>query len=224
MESEEFTQSESSPSEEKPAEEVKDEMIAEHVLHEHTKEGETMRIPREIFRKYVAYAKQRVKPELSDEAVDTIKKFYVDLRNKPVASESAVRPIPISARQLQALIRMSEASAKLRLSSKVSKEDALEAIELMKYYLMQVGYDYESKSIDIDRISTGIASSQRNKIIAVREIIIQMEDKIGKLIPVEELEKELEGKLSKDEIDEAINKLSSAGDIFKPRKGYVQRT
>ena len=202
----------------------KDAMIAEHVLHEHTKEGESMLIPREIFRKYVAYAKQRIKPKLGDEAVETIKKFYVDLRNKPVASETAVKPIPISARQLQALIRMAEASAKLRLSEIVTKEDAMEAIELMKYYLMQVGYDYESKSIDIDRISTGIASSQRNKIITVRETIIQMEDRIGKLIPVEELENELEGKLSKTEIEEAITKLSSAGDIFKPRRGYVQRT
>ncbi|MDP2628676.1 MAG: minichromosome maintenance protein MCM [Nanoarchaeota archaeon] len=202
----------------------KDERIAEHVLFEHQREGESMKIPRELFRKYVAYAKQRIRPVLSDEAVETIKRFYVDLRNKPVASESIVRPIPISARQLQALIRMSEASAKLRLSNVVSKEDAKRSIDLMKYYLMQVGYDYESKTIDIDRISTGIATSQRNKIITVREVIIGLEDKIGKLIPVEEIEKELEGKLGKEEIEDAIIKLNSSGDIFRPRKGYVQRT
>ena len=89
---------------------------------------------------------------------------------------------------------------------------------------MQVGYDYESKTFDIDRISTGIPTSQRSKIIAVREKITELEGKIGKLIPVEEIEKELEGKLNEDEINEAIEKLNASGDIFKPRRGYVQKT
>ena len=202
----------------------KDERIADHVLHEHRKEGESMLIPRELFRKYVAYAKQKVKPELSDEAVEEIKKFYIELRNRPVAIESGLRPIPISARQLQALIRMSEASAKMRLSKKVTREDAKRAIDIMKYYLMQVGYDYESKTFDIDRISGKFSSSQRGKILSVRDIIIDLENKIGKMIPIEEIEKELEGKMKKEEIDEAMNKLSSSGDIFSPRKGYVSRT
>ncbi|MBR9702020.1 minichromosome maintenance protein MCM [Candidatus Pacearchaeota archaeon] len=201
----------------------KDEKIASHVLQEHQSAGEDMLIPREIFRKYVAYAKQRIRPELTNNAVSEIKKFYVDLRNKPVASESAMRPIPISARQLQALVRLSEASAKLRLSEKVTKDDAKRAIEIMKYYLMQVGYDYESKTIDIDRISTGIPSSQRSKIFTVRDTLTHLESRLGKLIPMEEVEKELEDKLSKDEIEDAINKLQASGDIFKPKRGYIQR-
>ncbi|MFH1787454.1 MAG: minichromosome maintenance protein MCM [archaeon] len=202
----------------------KDTRIATHVLAEHQEKGENMLIPRELFRKYVAYAKQRIVPKLSEEAVEEIKKFYIDLRNRPVSSESAVRPIPISARQLQALVRMSEASAKIRLSSKVTKDDAKNAIEIMKYYLMQVGYDYESKTFDIDRISTGIPTSQRNKIIVVREIITELENKIGKMIPIEEIEKELETKMSKNEIHDSIDKLQSSGDIFKPKRGFVQKT
>ncbi len=202
----------------------KDEKIASHVLLEHQKKGEDMLIPRELFRKYVAYAKQRIKPKLGEEATQEIKKFYVDLRNKPVSSEAALRPIPISARQLQALIRMAEASAKLRLSPEVSIEDAKGAIEIMKYYLMQVGYDYESKSFDIDKATTGITSSQRSKIFTVRDTITDLENRLGKMIPIEEIEKELEGKLTKEEIEEAINKLNSQGEIFKPRRGYVGKT
>ena len=202
----------------------KDEAIATHVLLEHQTEGESMLINRELFRKYVAYAKQRIKPFLTNEAVEEIKKFYVTLRNAPVSSEAATRPIPISARQLSALIRMSEASAKIKLNKEVKIEDAKIAIELMKYYLMQVGYDYESKSFDIDRITSGIGTSQRNKIILVRNTIAELESKLGKLIPVEEIEKELEGKLKKEEIEDAINKLNSSGDIFRPRRGYVQKT
>ncbi|MBU3906684.1 MAG: ATP-binding protein [Nanoarchaeota archaeon] len=202
----------------------KDEAIADHVLHEHQQKGEEMIISKEFFRKYVGYAKQKIHPLLSDEAVGEIKKFYVNLRNTPVSSESVMRPIPISARQLGALIRMSEASAKIKLSSVVTREDALKSIELMKYYLMQVGYDAESKTFDIDKITTGIATSQRNKIILVRETIFRLENRLGKLIPVEEVEKELEGKLDKSEIEESINKLNISGDVFKPRRGFVQRT
>ena len=93
----------------------------------------------------------------------------------------------------------------------------------MKYYLMQVGYDYESKTFDIDKATTGIMTSERNKIFLVRDTIIQLEDSLGKMIPIEEIEKELEEKLSKDEIEEAINKLSTHGEIFKPRRGYIGR-
>jgi len=202
---------------------IKDEKIATHVLSEHKKQGEDMVIPKEIFRKYVAYAKQRISPELTDEAVEELKKFYVELRNRPVSSESAIRPIPISARQLQALIRMSEASAKLRLSKKVTKKDAKQAIELVKYYLMQVGYDYESKTFDIDKIYTGMTASKRNKVLIVRETITGLKERLGELIPIEEIEKELEDKLTKDEIEYAINELIKNSVIYQPRQGYVQK-
>ncbi len=199
----------------------KDEKIASHVLKEHQKDTKDVLIDTTLFRKYVAYAKQKINPKLSTEAVDELKKFYVELRNKPVTSESAMRPIPISARQLQALIRMAEASAKLRLSEEVSREDAKQSIELMKYYLMQVGYDYESKTFDIDKISGKFSSSQRTKIFMVKEVITALESKMGKMIPYEELEKELEGKLGKDELEDVINRLIKDNEIYRPKKGYI---
>lgn len=202
----------------------RDELIAEHVLREHQKQGEDSLIPIDLLRKYIAYAKQRIKPELSEEAIDEIKKFYITLRNGPSSGEQVLKPIPISARQLQALIRMSEASAKIKLSKIVTKQDAKNAIEIMEYYLRQVGYDQESKTFDIDKISGRFSASQRGKIILVRDAIIDLENRIGKLIPIEELEKELEGNIKKEELDDALNKLSSSGDIFSPKRGYISRT
>ena len=201
----------------------KDEKIATHVLSEHKKRGEEMTIPRELFRKYVAYSKQKIKPELSEEAIEEIKKFYVELRNSPISSESAMRPIPISARQLGALIRMSEASAKIKLNRTVTRDDAKNSIELMKYYLMQVGYDYESKTFDIDKISTGITAAKRSKVFLVRDTITELEGKLGKLIPIEELETELQGRLTTDEINDALIELEKNSVIFKPRRGYIQK-
>jgi replicative DNA helicase Mcm len=203
---------------------IKDQRIAAHVLYEHNRnEAAEALIPTSILRKYIAYARQRFKPLLNEEAMKEIEKFYVDLRNMPVATESAMRPIPISARQLEALIRMSEASAKMRLSNVATKEDAKRAIDIMKFYLMQVGYDYESKTFDIDRISSRISSSQRNKIFMVRDIITELEGKIGKMIPIEEIEKELEGRISKDELNDALVQLERESMIFKPKPGFIQK-
>ncbi len=182
-----------------------------------------MLIPRELFRKYVAYAKQKIKPKLSDEAIWEIKNFYVDLRNMPFSADAILRPIPISARQLQALIRMAEASAKIRLDETITKEDARRAVEIMKYYLAQAGYDYETKTFDIDRISGKYTASQRGKIFSVKETINKLEEKLGKMIPIEEIEEEIGDKMTKEEIEDAIEKLSMSGDIFKPRKGYISK-
>ena len=121
------------------------------------------------------------------------------------------------------MVRLSEASARSRLSDKVEKQDAERSIKLMKYYLMQAGYDHDTKTFDIDKIVTGFTASKRGKIMKVKEAIIALESKIGKLIPIEELEKELEGKMPKTEVDEALEKLSMSGDIFHPKKDFVQR-
>src|SRR3989344_1945310 len=200
---------------------IKDTRIATHVLSEHTKETETLLISRDLLRKYVAYSKQKIKPVLTKEAIEELKNFYVELRNKPVSSESAVRPIPISARQLQALVRMSEAAAKVRLSDSVSKQDAQQSIEIIKYYLMQVGYDYESHAFDIDRINAGFSHSQRSKIFAVKETITALSSRMGKEIPIEEIKNDLKDKMKEQDIDEAIEKLIQSNEIYRPKYGYV---
>jgi replicative DNA helicase Mcm len=202
----------------------KDDAIASHVLAEHKTAGSKGALEPELFRKYIAYAKQRVKPKLTDEAVEEIRKFYVTLRNMPVSgNEHDVKPIPITARQLEALVRLSEANARSRLSESVEKRDAERAIALMKYYLMQAGFDQDTKTFDIDKIMTGVTASKRGKILDVKEAIIGLEGKIGKMIPLEELEKEVEGKIPKSELDDALDKLSMSGDIFRPKKGFIQR-
>ncbi|MDD5192895.1 MAG: LAGLIDADG family homing endonuclease [Candidatus Nanoarchaeia archaeon] len=197
-----------------------DDAIATHVLKLHQLKGEKSDIDRELFRKYVAYAKQKINPELTDEAVEEIKNFYVKLRNMQSSGDSS--SIPISARQLQALVRLAEAHAKTRLSNKVKREDSQVAIRLMNYYLMQVGYDAETKTFDIDRFTTHISSSQRSKIILVKETIRKLEEQHGKMVPLDILRAELGTNITEIEFDEAIQKLKSSGDVFQPKLGFVQ--
>src|SRR3989338_4063561 len=202
---------------------IQDAAVASHVLEEHQQGVVRDVVDPKLFRKYVAYAKQKVKPALTDEAVAEIKEFYIKLRNQPTKADSGIRPIPITARQLEGIIRLSEAYAKLHLRSEVGRGDAQAAIELLKYSLMQLGYDEESQSFDVDRITTGVTSSKRGKILQVRDILSQLESRLGKLIPIEELEKEVGERLTKNELEEALGQLMKAGDILRPKKGFVQR-
>ena len=202
----------------------KDTAIATHVLREQKRESVKPPIDQEMLRKYISYVKQKIFPVLTEQAIDEIRNFYVELRNAPALSEDVLRPIPISARQLEALIRLSEASARARLSKKITKDDARRAIEIMHNYLLQVGIDKETGALDIDKIATGISTRERSKIVIVREALTKLESRTGKMIPVNELKTELADKVTEDEIDDAIEKLRISGDIFEPKRGFVQKT
>jgi replicative DNA helicase Mcm len=203
----------------------RDEKTAKHILQLHqTPEVQEPEISTQILKKYVSYARQKIRPVLTDAAIDEIKEFYVQLRNREVSDERAARVIPISPRQLEALVRMSEASARIRLSEKVTREDARRAIELLVYCLMQIGREKETGQIDIDRIATGIPASQREKIFVIKQILEELEQELGKTIPVEDVAKlATEKGLSKSEVDEIIERLKRSGDVYEPRYGFLSR-
>ena len=202
---------------------IQDEAIATHVLEEHKMEVIRDVLDTEFLRKYISYARKNFKPKLSEEAIEEIRNFYVTLRNKSINTDSGIKPMPITARQLEAIIRLSEACSKMRLSNIVSSEDAKRAIDLLKYSMMQVGYDEETKTFDIDRVATGIPSSKRGKIRILKETILKLESRLGKLIPVEELEKEIDSSMSKEDLEDSLDQLSKSGEIFKPKRGYIQK-
>ncbi|HKL23597.1 MAG TPA: minichromosome maintenance protein MCM [Candidatus Nanoarchaeia archaeon] len=199
-----------------------DSKVAEHMLYEHQTEPKEMMIDRDLFRKYIAYARQRVQPKLTNDSVEKMKEFYVELRNRPIYEGQEMRTIPISARQLNSLVRMSEAAAKIRMSETVEEQDAEVAIKLMKYYLEQAGMDEEG-NIDMDKISGRMTSSNRNKIFTVRDAIQSLTEEIGELIPVEKVVEKLEGKMKEEEVEDAIEKLKREGTLFQPRRGFIQK-
>lgn len=118
-----------------------------------------------FLRKYVAYAKQHVFPILSDPAVERIQAYYVDLRNSGDGS------IPFTARQLEAFVRLAEASARMRMSQEATIEDAERGIRIVEQYLSSVGVDRETGKFDIDVIATGVSHSQHDRLRAVQEIV-----------------------------------------------------
>lgn len=204
--------------------EARDNEIASHILHLHQNPNFTEpEIDTSLLKKYFGYSRQKINPKLTDGAVEEIKKFYIEMRMSGSGDEG-VKTIPISPRQLEALVRLAEASAKVKLSDKVTKKDAKRAIDLLNYCLMQVGLDRETGKIDIDRIATGITASQRGHIITIKDIISDLENRVGKTIPIDDIMDEARAKeIAEEKVEEALEKLKRSGDIFEPRRGFIQK-
>jgi replicative DNA helicase Mcm len=199
----------------------RDEHMAHFILTMHQTRGEVeVDYSTESIKKFVAYARQHCVPILSEEAFEEIKRFYVDLRNSSKDSDSA--SIPISARQLEGLVRLSEASARSRLSTTITRQDAKKAIELVYYCLSQIGIDPQTGKLDIDRASGNMPASERNVIHQIRDIIKDLAEQTGNaLVPEEDVVAEAKNRgIQTQKAEDAIQKLNQKGDIFQPRPGF----
>jgi replicative DNA helicase Mcm len=195
--------------------------LADAVLNKHkdiNKATERI-IPLTLLKNYICYVALNIKPKLTDGAADELKTFFRKLRNIG-KSES----LGITARQLDGLVRMSEASAKLHMRSEVAVDDAKIAIALMTYSLKCFGTDPDTGKLDIDMISTGITSTQRNKLTKLEKIIIELDEDKKKIVPIEDLiSVATDQGMDREKIEKTIENLRRAGVIFEPRKGFIRR-
>ena len=202
-----------------------DEKIAQHIL-DNAKDPEARKpeIAPELLRKYIAYTHQKCFPKMTLGAVEEIKNFYVQLRSTAAKDDAEIKSIPISARQLEALVRLSEASARIRLADKVTKADAKRAIELLKASMKEVAFDVETGKFDIDRIATGISATQRSQIAIMRKVIDALAAKVGKTILIADIltEAEAEG-IERHKAEEILDSLKKKGDVFEPKPGLISK-
>jgi len=197
--------------------------MSEHILEMHRKGLSPVEppMPSDMLRKYISYAKG-IKPVLTQEAVQRLKDFYLAMRS---ASESEGSPVAITARQLESLVRISEARARASLRKEVLTEDAEAAIAIMKRSLEEVGIDMSSYKIDIDLIMTGKPKSVRDKMQTVLSTLMTMEKETG-IVEKTALLNELETKytIPIGEAERLIAQLLREGTIYEPREGYLKKT
>lgn len=112
-----------------------------------------------ILRDYIAYAREHVNPKLTDEAQQRLIQAYVDMR-KVGSGRGQISAYP---RQLESLIRLAEAHAKIRLSQKVENVDVEEAWRLHREALKQSATDPLSGKIDVGILTTGLSATARKK-------------------------------------------------------------
>jgi replicative DNA helicase Mcm len=197
--------------------------MAEHILEIHRKGASPVeaQIDAELMRKYVGYAKS-IKPVLSNDALKRLSDFYLAMRT---ASETEGSPVAITARQLESLVRISEARARVALRKEVLAEDAEAAITIMKRSLEEVGIDLSSYKVDIDLIMTGKPKSVRDKLQVILSVLMEMEKETGmveKAALINELE--LKHKIPRTETERMLWQLLREGTIYEHREGYLKKT
>ncbi len=190
--------------------------VAKHILD--TVVSPTSIAPKiepELLRKYIAYARQNVLPVLTEDARNRIEQFYVEMRE--VAREAEDVPIPMTARQLWAIIRIARAASRVRLSGETTVEDVERAIRLVKFSLNQAGVDMDTGKVDIDKIMVGVTKSQRDRLTHVLDIIKDLEKEYGTAKKPEILERAAQEGIPEREAEKAIEKLRLDGHIFEPK-------
>ena len=175
----------------------------------------------DLMRKYVAYARRTVFPIMDEDARMHLIDFYTSLRKQ---GEGKNTPVPVTARQLEALVRLAEASARVRLSNRVTMDDAVRTTDITMECLKNVGIDPSTGMLDADIIASGISKSQRDKIEIVRDIIRTISERSeGNKASRKEVYAEAEkSNISADELDVYIEKMKKKGDLFEPDKDHVK--
>jgi len=202
----------------------RDRTIAHHILELHRDPTRALKPPLdpETLRKMIIYSRRDVHPKFKDkEVLKVIEDFFVKWRS---TAEGGVAPIPITARQLEALVRLSKANARMRLSDEVTVEDANRSINLIKLSLQEAGIDPESGKVDIDILMTGVSRSQRSKIDRVLDIIRDLEGRYGGVAPVDEV-KRIAGEegIKEKFVENMIEAEKLRGHLYEPKPGMVSR-
>ena len=215
-----------------------DTLMADHILSEHylgemekyqgmdvegkyTEELESVQkalrpaIEPDLLRKYIAYARRTVFPVMGKEARETLRDYYVNLRSR---AEGGNAPIPITPRQLEAFVRLSEASARVRLSNEITREDAERAIGIVEYCMRGIAVDTETGLWDMDLIMTGTSFTQRDRINKIKSIIRDLtpEHPDGALHE-DIMKRAAETNIPKEKVDDILRKLVQVGDLYQPR-------
>ncbi|TVY83756.1 DNA replication licensing factor mcm3 [Lachnellula suecica] len=107
------------------------------------KKVEVLSIP--FVKKYIQYAKSRIKPVLTQEASDRISEIYVGLRNDDMQGNQR-KTNAMTVRTLETIIRLSTAHAKSRLSNRVEEVDALAAESILRFALFKEVIEDEKRS------------------------------------------------------------------------------
>ncbi|WP_440766780.1 minichromosome maintenance protein MCM [Natronorubrum sp. DTA7] len=179
-------------------------------------------IDADLLRKYIAYSKQNCHPRMTEVARNAIRDFYVDLRSKGTDDDA---PIPVTARKLEALVRLSEASARVRLSDTVEESDANRVIEIVRSCLQDIGVDPETGEFDADIVEAGTSKSQRDRIKNLKQLISDIEEEYDDGAPVDiVMERAEEIGMDQSKAEHEIEKLKQKGEVYEPSMDNLRTT
>ena len=172
----------------------------------------------ELYRKYISLAR-KITPVLSVEARDILVEYYPLVRN--IADNDKTKPLPMTARQLDAARRLSEACARVRLSETVTGDDAKRAIKILDNCLRTLAYDNGTGMFDVDVMMTGTKKETRDLSIIIEQMIktISNDGKIEEYKIVEAVSKKLDIETYK--VEKRIEIMKQSGKLREPKLGLL---
>ena len=202
----------------KPSKE-RDTKIAKHIINLHTPKGIDSRslIDAETLTKYLAYAK-RVQPVLTQEAEEKILDYYMKMRSMGQDSEDIITVTP---RQLEGLIRLATARARLLLKTQVEGQDAQRAIDLLEEMFNEAGIDVNTGKVDLGTLQ-GRPRSEVSKMQLFMDVIRGLEGDHKHPVEESQLVEELAktDKFTEDEARNYIRKMQKDSVIYEAKPGY----
>ena len=198
----------------------KDEKIARHIIERFDPQGTDKRsvIDVDLLTKYLSYAKRGI-PTMTKEAEEKILEYYLQMRN--VESEEMITVTP---RQLEGIIRLSTARARLLMKDKVELEDAERAIFLLQSMLEDAGVDVNTGKVDLG-VLQGKPRSEVSKMQLFMDILRSLEGE--NKMPVEEKtfvrELEKSNKFTQDEARNYIRRMLREASIYESKPGHYNR-
>jgi DNA replication licensing factor MCM4 len=132
--------------------------------------------PIEFLTSYISYARAKCQPKISPEASKELVDSYVEMRKLGEDVRAAERRITATTRQLESMIRLAEAHAKMRLSEVVTRDDVIEAVRLIKSALKQAATDARTGLIDMSLLTEGTSSSERRRKTDLKNAVLSLLD------------------------------------------------
>lgn len=176
--------------------------------------GKYATLPREVLRKYVAFAKRNFHPKLNDEARDKIVAYYVSTRKRGGEASDSVA---ISARSLEALSRLAEASARIRLTNVATLEDAERAIRLTETWR----HELMGENFDMTDIESGKKGTVRNQEKFILDTVSVLQNETGQAADLLDVLTEAERHdIPRAKAEDIIDKLCREGRMIRPA-GYT---
>jgi replicative DNA helicase Mcm len=198
----------------------KDSRIAKHIINLYTPGGNDTRslIDSDILTKYLSYSK-RINPTLTKEAQDKILAYYLKMRN--VESEEMITVTP---RQLEGLIRLATARARLLMKDQVEAEDAERAIFLMESMLRDAGVDVNTGKVDLG-VLQGRAHSEVSKMQLFMDVLKSLEGDNKMAVEERLFIKELvkSGKFTEEEARNYLRRMLREASIYESKPGHYNR-
>tara|TARA_Y100001978_G_scaffold154076_1_gene139454 strand:+ start:247 stop:2418 length:2172 start_codon:yes stop_codon:yes gene_type:complete len=182
--------------------------------------GRAEHLSQDFLRKYIAFAKRTVHPQLDQEAKNAILKYYTEERQSFGREDEGRNDhefgdkesiIPITARALEALIRLTEAHARMHLQETATVENAKVALAVFKHWREESGIEDESE------IHSGVSPRVRVNNRAIMNMIRDICSEKGEATLVDIYNMAIPKKITENEVDRVLSKMIEGGQLFEPR-------